>query len=693
VGDESVPAETGSGEAAEEPAAIDDVVETEAEAEEPAGGEEVPEPEAEAEEPGGGEEVPEAEAEEPGGGEEVVETEVEAEAEPEAEEHEPEEHGHEAGEKDHAEENDSLRELLKERFVRIENMDLSMKLLIGTAVTILLASAVLIALRNAHLPTIVGDYTDGETSLVPDVVLLVCLIGFTGAWSLLISAAYRAGWLLRLIALGVFGWAMWDAKDVVTDPQSTIVNVICCVLMGVVLLLGIVSYFPERKIRMAEDRAAAAAALGKGWRLLRHLMPFIIFALLAGATLTAWIGEVRVDDRDFFTTTFSLVLSNHQFVLIPLLVLAGGDFGEWGDFLVGRVARRIAGVSRHWLLAGVTLVVAGAILADGIRISVSSDVQSYGGTLQTELILGGAVVIALPLLMLIAKPSGRWPEKVPFLAVAAVAIVDAAAGFITESHLSDSDPNYGDKIYAISAIIWSIGAALCILVLLSRRGKLRGEYVAAGIFVIMVGITEVLQALPEVGEIIHPFGLNFDNAPYMGVEGIRAAAAIATILVVLYAIATRKVEAWMRPISLTLVALVAIQLLTWIDSLFGATLNETEKTSLLAGIVCVVALTWEFTTSGEAVTNPDTARFSRSTRVFFYVGYVLLVAVSVLYYGDLHAENGGQLLESQFDSEEWVREGILFLGIPIVMAIYVAGIGRWRQCGLAMAGEDRLPLR
>ncbi len=346
---------------------------------------------------------------------------------------------------------------------------------------------------------------------------------------------------------------------------------------------------------------------------------------------------------------------------------------------MGRVVRRVTGVSRSWLLTGVTLVAAGAVLADSIRVSVSSDVQSYGGTLQTELILGGAVVIAVPILILITKPSGRWPEKVPFLAIAAVAVIDAASGFITESHLADSDPNIGDKIYAVSAITWSIAAAICIVVLLARRGKLRGDYVVAGIFVIMIGITEALQALPEVGEIIHPFGLNFDNAPYMGVEGIRAAAAIATAILVLYAIAARKVEQWTVPIGLTLVALVAIQLLTWIDSLFGATLNETAKTSLLAGIVCVLALTWEFTTSGETVTNPDTTRFGRSTRVYLYLGYVLLVAVSVLYYGDLHAEKGGELLESQFDSVEWVREGILFLGLPIVMAMYAAGINRWRE--------------
>lgn len=586
------------------------------------------------------------------------------------------EHGGHRGEHEE-EEHESLRAALKERLVQIENMETSSKLLLFTAIAILVASAVLVGLRNVSFPSIVGDDSDDGLSNIPDIVLVVCLVGFAGAWALLVGAACRAGWLLRVLVVGTFGWILWDSKDVVTET-TTPVTIICCALLAVVAALAIGTWFPERHVRAATDRAAAVAALPKTWRTLRHYVTPVIFLLLLGVLTATWIGSVLVDQKEYFTTSFSFILSNHQYVLIPLLVLAGSDFGEWGDFAVGRVVKRVAGASRAWLLAGVTFVAAGLILFDGIRIARSDDAY---GTLESELILGACVILAVPLLMLVAKPSGRWSAKVPFLAVAAVAIIDSVSGFITEAHLSDSDPDIGDKITAISAITWSVAAAVCIVVLLARRGKLRGDLVASAIFVILVGVTETLQALPEVGEVIHPFGLNADNASGLGMEGIKAVAAAATIALLLYAVAARKVEAWVRPISLTLVALVSIEFLTWVDSLFGATLNETEKTSLLAGVVVVIALAWEFGTSGEVVTNPDTRRFTRSTRLYFYMGYVLLVAISVLYYGDLHAIKNGALIESQFDSEEWVREGILFLGLPLVMAMYVGGIQRWRHRG------------
>ncbi|MGA8369999.1 MAG: hypothetical protein WB765_07690, partial [Acidimicrobiales bacterium] len=45
----------------------------------------------------------------------------------------------------------------------------------------------------------------------------------------------------------------------------------------------------------------------------------------------------------------------------------------------------------------------------------------------------------------------------------------------------------------------------------------------------------------------------------------------------------------------------------------------------------------------------------------------------------LHDAESTTLLESQFDAEQWVREGILFLGVPLVITLFLVGMQRWRR--------------
>ena len=45
----------------------------------------------------------------------------------------------------------------------------------------------------------------------------------------------------------------------------------------------------------------------------------------------------------------------------------------------------------------------------------------------------------------------------------------------------------------------------------------------------------------------------------------------------------------------------------------------------------------------------------------------------------LHDAKSQTLLESQFDSEEFVRSGIFFLGVPLVITLCLIGIHRWRE--------------
>jgi hypothetical protein len=169
------------------------------------------------------------------------------------------------------------------------------------------------------------------------------------------------------------------------------------------------------------------------------------------------------------------------------------------------------------------------------------------------------------------------------------------------------------------------------------------------------------------------------NAPYLGVEGLKAVAAMVTILVVLYAVATKSLRRLMTPIALFVTMTVSLQILVWVDSLFGKTTDTTGRVALFAAVVLVLALLWELAASGEGVTNVHSRWFPRDSRVMLYAGYILLVSTAVLFYSSLHDAKSNALLESQFDAEAYVRSGIFFLGVPLVITLCLIGLHRWRE--------------
>ncbi|HEY2564188.1 MAG TPA: hypothetical protein VGI44_10785, partial [Acidimicrobiales bacterium] len=207
---------------------------------------------------------------------------------------------------------------------------------------------------------------------------------------------------------------------------------------------------------------------------------------------------------------------------------------------------------------------------------------------------------------------------------------------------------------------------------------------ATGCLIVVIGTIDGLTALDQMGTVVHPFGLQSSgtaghlvtNAPYLGVEGLKSIAAMATIAVVLYALATRAFHRLMIPISLLISLTVSLELLTWIDLLFGKTTDTTGRVALFAAVVLVVVLVWELAASGEGLTNLHSPVFPRESRVMLYGGYVLLVSAAVLFYSSLHDAESATLLRSQFDAEEWVREGILFLGVPLVITLFLIGLKR-----------------
>ncbi|MGH7747876.1 MAG: hypothetical protein ACREQ5_24415, partial [Candidatus Dormibacteria bacterium] len=227
---------------------------------------------------------------------------------------------------------------------------------------------------------------------------------------------------------------------------------------------------------------------------------------------------------------------------------------------------------------------------------------------------------------------------------------------------------------------------VAVVALIALRGRLSTGWVVAMVFIALVGATNVVARVWVLGNFDNPpLGITSDNPPYLGPEGFRAAGALLTAAVLLVAIVLGRVRRWMLPISALLIATVTLEVLSYIEVLYAnrGHLEQFGASGSLAiggAILLIVALLWDLAVSGEAITNVPGRIFPRDTRVLAYLGYVLLVAASVLMFASLHDEKG-KLLENTFDPEEWVQAGILFLGIPLVLTLCIAAFHRIRDRG------------
>ncbi len=110
-------------------------------------------------------------------------------------------------------------------------------------------------------------------------------------------------------------------------------------------------------------------------------------------------------------------------------------------------------------------------------------------------------------------------------------------------------------------------------------------------------------------------------------------------------------------------------------------MQATGQLALASAVALVLALSWEFATPGESLTNGHRPRFPRDSRVMLFLGYVVITATTSVFFSGIGELDGSRwvLSESQFEAENWVRDGLMFLGGPLVITIGILGINRWRQ--------------
>jgi hypothetical protein len=274
-------------------------------------------------------------------------------------------------------------------------------------------------------------------------------------------------------------------------------------------------------------------------------------------------------------------------------------------------------------------------------------------------------------------------------------VLDTGLEYLISTRVKNDDT--GARADGWDALIWLGIAAVAIAALTLARRKLPTWLMAGAIYASLIGVVYVATDLDSVATITHPFGLTADNAPWIGYEGLKATAALITLAAVVVAAASRRLAQWRRPIALLLQMTVALQILEWVDSLYGGAarasggVKVTGQLALAAAVVLVLALSWEFAASGEEVTNGNAPRFPRDSRLMLFLGYIVVAAATSVFFSNIGTKEDGKwhILESQFEAEGYVQVGLLFLGGPLVLTIFILGFNRWRQQQAADRAEPQ----
>ncbi|MBO0702944.1 MAG: hypothetical protein J2P38_08425, partial [Candidatus Dormibacteraeota bacterium] len=228
-------------------------------------------------------------------------------------------------------------------------------------------------------------------------------------------------------------------------------------------------------------------------------------------------------------------------------------------------------------------------------------------------------------------------------------------------------------------VIWVGGAAVVLLGLgLALLLLGRGEVATGGLFLVLCGLFNA--AGPCVGgEAAQLVGAGRDYVA-MGTLNLVVAAALVALPLSGLAVA---IPGWSLP--LPVLRLVFVLLLGFVglevlyDGVFSTALAAGARFSVIQGVVLLAAMLWDVLMSGESFTNTGGAAVPRHTRVLIYLGYTLLVVITVLFLSTEQVQGGGRIPGLAFESDEWPRDGIAALGPPLLLTFFFVNLSAWRR--------------
>ena len=460
-----------------------------------------------------------------------------------------------------------------------------------------------------------------------------------------------------------------DAPSLLNPPSTTELW-----LRGAQLvILGVLAVY---SVIGARPRVYGKVDEGHTGSFVRSLLPIaVLMASYTVAELATVFGYASLAESGRTAAAIAAQASYLPVILVVVVYWGSTDFIEWGQAAatsVGVLARRLrAPAVVFGVVGGVALV----FLADLLRLfSLDYLLPAAGTTL--------VLLVAVALVARFARPDATWPAQVPMAALVvgvvllyalfqiATAVVAAFNGRLPSEQLN---PLY--TVIFVAAALALVGAALWLIA--RGRARNRADLRAAGFFLATMGLLFVGLNTPQLANV---FGLPVIPTMQLKVPAIKLVVLTATLLTLAtLALRGRLTRALAEPFAIVLGLIMGLQVIYWFIYLVQPALSSVLSASVIvAALLFLVAIVWDFLLAGEQVTNRTSAVFQRETRVLLYLGYMLVSTATLVYLKSVRFVGTEQVVPLGSQSNALEGFGAIGLGLPLIAYTFVQGLAHWR---------------
>lgn len=585
-----------------------------------------------------------------------------------------------------------LREL-QLRLIAFKSLSMPLQLLTACTVIGVCGIGILLAVSRLLSAQIITNSTlDGHLIQTPLAVYAATIIASFLGWSCVSVASTRIPivWRLTLclvmaVVLGI--GPVLNLYAVITRSSPAPANSLhslhsegllsaaqILVLITLITWVGVFPVIDRQQPAYQPTRNARTFAKSVGMSIL--VGTYFIADILIVSVLDPALSPDRFIPSS--VATQSTVLPS---VLAVVVYWSSIDFIEWGETLAASVASVVSQRFPLWIFFTLVTLSALIFVADTIR-----RLGLIG--LLPSLVTTSVVILVVFFLMRLVRVSSAWPVEVPVVALTAGAIflflfVQVALFIVLRLsaalHIPDSTINPFYTVLSVSLALAFFGLGLFLI----ARGKntqpqARLDMATTGLFMAIIALLVIALSAPQLANV---FGLPVLPAIQPNVADLKIIAGVAIVGVALWlGIRRRWTVQFVKPVTAAFMLLMGLQVIGWYFQLFLPSLYAVSNGSaLIAAVIFIAAILWDLLTSGDQVTNQDSAAFPRSARVLLYLGYALVAATTYLYATSQHLVATNQAIPLPADGIPLAVIGAEGLGLPLLAYTFAQRIRQWRD--------------
>lgn len=233
-----------------------------------------------------------------------------------------------------------------------------------------------------------------------------------------------------------------------------------------------------------------------------------------------------------------------------------------------------------------------------------------------------------------------------------------------------ASPSDTNALLSAGAIPWAV-ALVVLAAWLRWRPKLRAGLATGALF---LGLIAILYVTSQLGPILQSLRapLHLDG---LRETGLQSGIAVGALALAIWAAAARRLQAAAPVLALVLTLMVGLQVISWVFALFDL---KNQAFTVVQAALIAAALAWDVIMSGGSIAQGHGRWFPRHSRVLIYFGYDMLVATAVLFFAALRDQVTGGTADTGFSTDFWVQNGLLMLGMPMLVCLFLVKLGRLR---------------